>query len=69
MSKNLIVPDKVQKLLNKNKILEETDCAHDHTWWLKSPDLYEEPRQINQIEPGWYLHIGNKGPHCIEMRK
>ncbi len=65
----MIVPEKVQKILDKSKILEIVETQHDTVYWLKDPETYEEPKQINEIVPGWELHICSKGPHCIRMRK
>ncbi len=64
----MIIPEKVQKLLDKSKILEIVETDLDKVWWLKNHEEYEMPKLINQIAPNWELHI-TKGPHLIRFIK
>ena len=64
----MIIPESVQRLLNKNKILETTETDTDFVYWLQPSESYEEPTRINQLAPNWEMHIVKK-PHIIRFIK
>lgn len=64
----MIIPEKVQKILDKSKVLYNTETETDYVWWLKSHESYEEPIKINELAPQWEMHLV-KGPHLIRYIK
>lgn len=60
--------DKIQQILLKNKVIEETDSEYDHVWWFKNPDEYMEPIKITTPEINYELHIC-RGPHLLRKLK
>lgn len=64
----MIIPEKVQKIIDKSKVLYNTETAADYVWWLKPHEEYEMPKLINEIAPNFEIHI-LRGPHLIRFLK
>lgn len=65
----MIIPEKVQKLLDKSKVLYNTETETDFVWWLKPHEEYDAPKMINEIAPGFEMHLGQRGPMLIRYLK
>lgn len=59
------MPPKIEQILKKNKVIEETNSLYDRTYWFKPPDEYVEPIKITTPELGYEMHIGPRGPYLL----